>query len=75
VLIGRFNSAQGCHDTFYKTCPVLDRTHATEHNCKKDNQCGLLEGMFICQLGICRNISEVSQVKNKEKTTFIFFGK
>jgi hypothetical protein len=39
----------------------LDRTQATEHNCKKDNQCSLLEGMFLCQLGICRNISEVEK--------------
>jgi len=62
---------EGCHDVFHKECPVLDADTASVHNCKKDNQCTVLEGVFICRAGICTNISQVfacTWEKDQEET-------
>ncbi|XP_023336324.1 uncharacterized protein LOC111707445 [Eurytemora carolleeae] len=50
---------EGCSNVFRKECPILDSNTASEHNCKKNNQCTQLNGLFICQEGLCTNISEV----------------
>ena len=38
-------------------------------NCKKDNQCTQLNGLFICSEGICTDISEVGEYRKIDRQT------
>jgi len=50
---------EGCQDVTEKICPVLDKSSAASRNCAKDHHCTSLDGMWMCEEGICKNITEV----------------
>ena len=39
---------------FEKHCPKYESTDELLSNCKKDQECTELTGVFQCELGICR---------------------
>ena len=49
---------RGCRDISNTTCPRFTKDDEDGRNCAKDNQCSSLDGMFLCELGTCWNITE-----------------
>eukprot|EP00090_Calanus_glacialis_P002363 TRINITY_DN11756_c0_g1_i1.p1 TRINITY_DN11756_c0_g1~~TRINITY_DN11756_c0_g1_i1.p1 ORF type:complete len:463 (+),score=131.42 TRINITY_DN11756_c0_g1_i1:108-1496(+) len=50
---------EGCHEVVEKTCPVLDESLTNSRNCAKDHHCTSLDQMFMCEAGMCTNITDV----------------
>ena len=50
---------EGCHEVVEKTCPVLDESKTHSRNCAKDHHCTSLDQMFMCEAGMCTNITDV----------------
>ena len=48
-----------CEEVVEKTCPVLDKDKVNRRNCAKDHHCTSLDQMFMCELGMCTNITDV----------------
>ena len=40
------------------TCPKFSKEDEEGRNCAKDNHCSSLDGMFLCEAGICWNITD-----------------
>lgn len=50
---------EDCTEVVENPCPVLSKDKNGLYNCKKDNQCTSLNDIFMCELGVCRNITDV----------------
>jgi len=50
---------EDCGEVFEKNCPKYESTDELLSNCKKDQECTELTGVFNCELGVCRNITSV----------------
>ena len=50
---------EGCEGVVEKVCPVLDQSVDNRRNCAKDHHCTSLDQMFLCERGMCTNITEV----------------
>ena len=49
----------GCSAATEKHCESLDIKAVEQRNCKEDHQCTHLDRMFMCEVGLCYNISSV----------------
>ena len=45
---------EDCEEVFEKNCPKYESTDELLSNCKKDQECTELTGVFNCELGVCR---------------------
>ena len=48
-----------CEEMDHKRCIELEDIVDKEKSCKRDQECSDLEHLFLCENGICNNITDV----------------